>query len=163
MKEKRNLSRVPASVISALIAVSCVEASIDQAVNSHFKESIHRKVDHIDLRTILPANWDRVCIAYLPYITRSDVEKKYRGKVVGEYKMAGDANWVILGISDRGDISQIVLDAEVSQFLVNNLKYSSPTDSCTHRTEAVLKSIASNGKRLFHFGRDQSNSAGNLP
>lgn len=137
-------------MVAALFTVNCLKVDIGSAVNSRFKESIRGDMDHVDLRTVVPANWERICIAYLPYAAGSDVEKKYQGKIVGQYNLSGDANWMILGISAQREISQIVLDVDVSRFLASNL--SSVSDNCAYRTEAVLKSTTNNGKKTFHFG-----------
>ncbi|WP_157212172.1 hypothetical protein [Desulfomonile tiedjei] len=107
---------------------------------------------HYDLRDVVPGDWEEVCIVYFPYISRSDIEKKFQGKVVGREKFVSEAHWMLLGINGKREITQVVLDVDVGRFLADNFKGASWQRNCVSSQEAVLTWITQNGQRYLKLG-----------
>ncbi|MEW6530966.1 MAG: hypothetical protein AB1473_09035 [Thermodesulfobacteriota bacterium] len=136
-----------------VLTSSCSDYIISWRINKFFKEiSVKEPSSHYDLRDVIPGEWEEVCIAYFPYITRSDIERKFQGKVVGREKFVSDAHYMLLGINGKREITQIVLDVEVGAFLSDNLKGAAWRVNCVPRQEAVLTWMTENGRRYLKLG-----------
>jgi len=136
-----------------VLTSSCSDYIISRKMNSFFKQiNVSEPSSYYDLRNIIPEEWEEVCIVYFPYMTRSDLEKKFHGKIVGRDKFVGKAHWMLLGINGKREITRVVLDVEVGAFLADNFRGASWRVNCVSREQAVLTWITENGKRYLKLG-----------
>ncbi len=106
-----------------VLITSCSDYMLNRKINAFFKQmNVNERVSYYDLRDVIPVEWEEVCIVYFPYITRSDIEKKFHGKVVGPDKFVSKAHWMLLGINGKREITQVVLDVEVGTFFLDNFR-----------------------------------------
>lgn len=144
-----------ACLCSVFISVTCcADSKNSQTINSFFKKAtLGGASRNYDLRTVIPAEWERVCIGYFPYASQAHIEEKFRGKVLGKYKVVGDSNWMLLGINAKNEITQVVLDVDVSIFLSKNFRSTRTGHvDCVYREQAILTPTINNGKQYIKFG-----------
>ncbi|MFZ5864396.1 MAG: hypothetical protein ACOYXY_00800 [Thermodesulfobacteriota bacterium] len=127
---------------------------VRRAVNTFFGEVVlGGPSKNYDLRTHIPKEWERVCIDFLPYAPQTFVEEKFAGKIRGEYQIVCDTNFMLLGINANNEITQVVLDKDVSRFLGNSFRGCDPgCVNCVPREKAVLRSITRNGTSFLELG-----------
>lgn len=137
-----------------LSLVSCSNYRITRTTNSFFKEVARGGPQkEYDLRTVIPDEWERICIGYFPYQKQSHVEKKLGGKIVGKSEIVpNDTNWMFFGINAKNEITQVVLDHEVSIFLGDNFTMSGLGVNCVPREQAVLTPTIRDGKPCLKLG-----------
>ena len=136
-------------------AISCTDYRTRRDINSFFREVAQGGPSRsYDLRSVIPDEWERVCIAYFPYAMPSDIEERFGAKIRGKFEVVvNDANFMVLGINAENEITQVVPDREISMFLGNNIQgLGLWRASCVSRQHAVLIPITDNGKQYLKLG-----------
>jgi hypothetical protein len=106
-----------------------------------------------DLRSAIPPEWEEICICWLGYMPKSHVEKNFAGRIRGSYQSGGSTYWSLLGITADNEITQVLLDDDASQFLVDNKFPAVRTRAgCVSREEAILTWKNRAGRQCIQFG-----------
>jgi hypothetical protein len=134
-------------------ATGCADWRTSRAINSFFREvALSGPSKNYDLRSVIPADWQEVCIAYFPYAEQSHIEEKFGGKIRGEYQITFEDQYMLLGINANNEITQVVLDG-VGSFLANHFRFGVwRRANCVSREQAVLISRTSNGQQYLTLG-----------
>lgn len=100
--------------VGSLCACSSNE-SLEQVL-AEYATNIERdgQLTSLDLRSYLPIEWEKVCIGYFPYASKAMVEEKLQGKIISKFENGNDSRWMLLGISGKGEITQVELDDKIS-------------------------------------------------
>lgn len=138
-----------------LVATACDgDRELNEAINAHLSRIMRNDAQaSLDLQSVIPAAWEKVCLGYIPYASKSRIEDEYQGKILGEFKVVGDSNWMLLGITASNEITQVVLGLEISRYLGNHFRGAATAKSCVSRDQAVLIAVHHEGKRSIHLGK----------
>ena len=136
------------------VAACSVSFNVNEAMRYFFlAEEGGKASSSLELRSMAPIAWEKLCLVYFPYASQFHIEEKYQGKILGEYKSVGDANWMLLGITGNNEITQVVLDLEVSKYLGEHFRPVASSSQCVSRANAVLVLEADgNGERYVRLG-----------
>ncbi len=152
----RNAAKPVFLFVSALLFATACDGGRDlgEAINAHLSKITRNDAQtSLDLQSVIPAAWEKVCLGYFPYTSKSRIEDEYRGKILGEFKVVGDSNWILLGITASNEITQVVLDLEISKYLGDHFRGTATEKSCVSRDQAVIVSAHHEGKRVIHLGK----------
>jgi hypothetical protein len=151
----RRSARIVCLCFLVFFAISCTDYRTRRDINSFFREVAQGGPSRsYDLRSVIPDEWEKVCIGYFPYENQKHIEKKFGGKVRGNFKIVvNKSDWMFLGINAENEITQVVLDREISTFLFNNFRgVAAWGGSCVSRDQAVLIWLTHNGKPYLKLG-----------
>ncbi len=142
-------------VSTLLVTMACDgDRKLNEAINGHLSRIVHNDAqESLDLRNIIPGAWEKVCLGYFPYASRSRIEDEFRGKIIGEFKVVSDSNWLLLGITANNEITQVVLDLEISRYFGDHFRGLPTARSCVSRDQAVIASVSQEGKRFIYLGK----------
>jgi len=112
--------------------------TINQVLTEYFR-NIERgaPLKSLDLRRHVPVEWEQVCIGYFPYTPKTVVEEQLQGKVIGRFEIGSDSTWMLLGISGKGEITQMVLDHKLNELLSKHFR-APARHVCVSRQQALL-------------------------
>jgi hypothetical protein len=148
-------ARIVCLCFLVFFAISCSDYRTRRDINSFFKEVAQGGPSRsYDLRSVIPHDWDRVCLGYFSNLDQKHIEKKLGGKIGGNFTIFGyKSDYMVLGINAENEITQVVLDREISIFLSKNFRGLNVWGArCVSRDQAVLTSRSDNGKQYLKLG-----------
>ena len=127
---------------------------VSRRINGFLRQAVRYGASrNYDLRPNIPIEWKRVCIDSAPYANQTIAEKKYGGKFHGKYQQLDDSSLMVVGIDANNEMTQVVLDGDVSRFLGQT--YRGCGRNCLNsvsREQAVLTPVTRDGKTRLQLG-----------